>query len=107
MSESTEDMLTRQVDHVAETIAEYARQIESGEYGNRWTVQSADDPVDRSIAGVIAPTEFDAIEIAESRFTDGETEDWVAERDEFDEPTICDERGNDMLINDWPLAVVV
>lgn len=33
MSESTLDMLNEHVDSVAETIREYARQIESGEYG--------------------------------------------------------------------------
>lgn len=33
MSESTQDMLTKQVDGAAEAIQEYARQIESGECG--------------------------------------------------------------------------
>ena len=33
MSESTQDMLTKQVESAAEMVREYARQIESGEYG--------------------------------------------------------------------------
>ena len=35
---NTQEMLAQQVDAKAEDIREFARQIKSGEYGNRWTV---------------------------------------------------------------------
>lgn len=106
MIESTLDMLTKQVDYAAETIAEYARQIGSGEYGNRWSVQSYDEPVDHNYDDIIADSEEDAIAIAQER--SGQSHDnWEAERDSFDEPTIVDEYGNESPISEWPLSVEV
>ena len=43
MTESTLDMLTKQVEYAAETIAEYARQIKSGEYEGMWSVELISD----------------------------------------------------------------
>lgn len=105
MTESTLKMLTANVESVAETIAEYARQISSGEYGNRWTVTDEDgseyvvlaDDEDAALARVVA-------EHVTNPLPEG---DLSAERDEFDVPTIVDEYGNEESIDDWPLAVVV
>ncbi|ATS93046.1 hypothetical protein SEA_SUPERPHIKIMAN_208 [Mycobacterium phage Superphikiman] len=108
MSESTKDMLTGYVERAAETIREYARQIESGEYGNRWLVQSYDEPVDHNYDDIIADSEEAAIAIAQAR--SGQSHDnWEAERDTFEigEPTIVDEYGNESPISEWPLSVEV
>ena len=106
MTESTLDMLTKQVEYAAETIAEYARQISSGEYGNRWTVTDEDG----NEYGTLADDEDQAFENAaesDSSGLAGKPEDWTVERDEFDEPTICDENGNASPIDEFPLSVEV
>ena len=106
MSDSTLEMLTANVESVAETIAEYARQIESGEYGNRWTITDEDG----NEYGTLAIDEDSAFEnAAESDSTGltGKSEDWTVERDSFDEPTICDEDGNTYPLYEWPLSVEV
>ena len=106
MSESTRDRLTEHVESVAEMVREYARQIDSGEYGNRWLVQSYDEPVDHNYDDIVADSENAAIAIAQERSAQYH-DNWEAERDEFDEPTIWDERGNSTPISEWPLEVVV
>ncbi|ANT42061.1 hypothetical protein PBI_PAPEZ_94 [Mycobacterium phage Papez] len=108
MSESTKDMLTVYVERATETVREYARQIESGEYGNRWTVTDSEG----NVVTVCGATESDALDsvydTAEHRAVIvGEAEDWEVERDSFDEPTIVDEHGDESPISEWPLAVVV
>src|SRR5690606_29366630 len=105
MSESTKDMLTGYVERAAETIRKYARQIDSGEYGNRFTV--TDDQTDDEHV-IIAGDEDSAI-AAVRDLIPGVVKDHelTAERDSFDEPTICDENGNETSIEEWPLAVEV
>lgn len=99
MTESTLDMLTKQVDYAAETIAEYARQIESGEYGNRWIVTDEDG----NEVGTVIASDEDAETLREKSEEIGNT----IERDSFDEPTIVDENGNESPISEWPLSVEV
>lgn len=101
MSESTQDMLTKQVEGTAETIREYARQIESGEYGNRWTIFDEDG---EELGTDIAPDAETAVNGYNDVVKNGTVADY-AERVEFDVPTICDENGNDSSIEEWPLAV--
>ncbi len=103
MTESTLDMLTKNVEYVAETIAEYARQIESGEYGNRWTIFDEDGD---ELGTDIAPDEDTAVSGYNDVVKNG-TVAFSATRDEFDEPTICDERGNESPISEYPLSVEV
>ncbi len=101
MSESTQDMLTKQVDGTAETIREYARQIESGEYGQTWIVTD-EDGEEHEIVG--ATDEAMAIDLAYNlQSVRGES----AEHVQADEPTISDGYGNHSSIDEWPLAVVV
>lgn len=99
MSTSTETMLAQQVDYAAETIAEYARQIESGEYGNRWTITDEDG----NEVGTVIASDEDAEALREKSEEIGNT----IERDSFDEPTIVDEYGNESPISEWPLSVEV
>lgn len=101
-----QNLIDGQLDAVAEDVAEYARQIESGEYGNRWTVQSTREPVDHNYADIIAADEEAAIAIAQER-SGTDHDDWEVERDSFDEPTIVDEYDNESNISEWPLEVVV
>ena len=105
MTDSTLDMLTKNVEYVADTIAEYARQIEAGEYGNRYTVTDEDG----NEITTRAQNEDDALALVQASPGNlvGELDDWTVERDEFDVPTIVDEYGNEESIDDWPLAVVV
>ncbi|QPO16802.1 hypothetical protein SEA_KASHFLOW_203 [Mycobacterium phage KashFlow] len=107
MSE-TKDMLTGYVERAAETIREYARQIESGEYGNRWTVTDSEGNV-VTVCGATGSDALDSVyDTAEHRAAIvGEAEDWEVERDLFDEPTIVDEYGNESPISEWPLSVEV
>ncbi len=47
MTVSEQEMINEHIDNVAETVAEYARQIESGDYGPTiWTVTNADSDDD-------------------------------------------------------------
>ncbi|AEK08980.1 hypothetical protein PBI_HENRY_136 [Mycobacterium phage Henry] len=106
MTESTKGMLTEYVENAAETIREYARQIESAEYGNRWTI--TDDDGNQHVT--IADSESSAYEIIVSENTTaltGEPDTWVIELDEFDEPTIVDEYGNESPISEFPISVEV
>ncbi|AHB31596.1 hypothetical protein SEA_HOLT_140 [Mycobacterium Phage Holt] len=108
MTESIKDMLTKHVDYATETIREYARQIESGEYGNRWTITDAEG----NSVTVIGSDESAALDSAydtpERRLTlEGEAADWDVERNEFDEPTIVDEYGNESPISEFPISVEV
>jgi hypothetical protein len=105
MSESTAEMLAKQVDYAAERIAEYARQIESGDYGNRWTVTDSETDEEHVIIAQDEDSAIDAVrDLIPGVVKDHEL---LAERDEFEVPTICDEDGNEESIEDWPLAVVV
>lgn len=104
MTKSTLDMLTEHVDNVAETVAEYARQIESGEYGNVHTVTNADDD---SIEVKGALDDNEAMTKAFEGGMSGDWDDWSVERNEFDEPTIVDDNGNEAGIYEWPLSVEV
>ncbi|AXC33647.1 hypothetical protein SEA_MICHLEY_92 [Mycobacterium phage Michley] len=105
MSESTKDVLTVYVERDAETIREYARQIESGEYGNRWIVT---DEEGNEVA-TRANDADDALSLCADSPGDlvGTVDEWTVERDSFDEPTIVDEHGDEFPISEWPLAVVV
>ena len=110
MTESTKTMLEQHVDYTAQTIAEYARQIESGEYGNRWTVTDEDGNEYVTIASDEDQARTNAIsasELVDSHGMVGDPEDWDIERDSFDEPTICDACGNESPIWEWPLSVEV
>lgn len=106
MTDKDQELLDNQLKAVEETVKEYTRQIQSGDYGNRWLVQSADEPVDHNYDDIIAESEDEAIAKAQER--SGQTHDnWEAKRDEFDEPTIVDEYGNEEPISEWPLEVIV
>lgn len=105
MSESTLDMLTKHIESVAEDIAEYARQIESGEYGNRWTV---DDGETGEQYTVIATNEDDAIEAAKAKVPGvAKSREFYAVLDSFDQPTIVDDADNETPIDEFPLSVEV
>lgn len=106
MSESTRESLSATLDNVAETVAKYARQIQSGEYGNRWTVTDHNGD-ERHVFDAI--DDDDAFNTARTgtTFTSEEYDEWTAERDDFDQPTIADENGNESAIDDWPLSVEV
>lgn len=105
MTQSTADMLTEHVDNVAETIAAYARQIESGEYGNRFTVTDIDGN-ERVVIADSGDSAYEIVNETNGNLT-GEPDDWDVERDEFDVPTICDDRGNESPIDEYPLSVEV
>ncbi|AGS82498.1 hypothetical protein PBI_REDNO2_200 [Mycobacterium phage Redno2] len=104
MSESTRDMLTGYVERAAETVREYARQIESGEYGNVHTVTNGDDD---SIEVKGAQDDAEAMTKAFEGGLVGDWDDWSVERNSFDEPTIVDDYGNESPISEWPLSVEV
>lgn len=106
MTESTRDMLTEHVDNVAETVAEFARQIDAGEYGNRWTVSDDEGNEYATLANDEDQAHENAV-LADSSGLTGDPGDWMVERDLFDEPTICDENGNETSIDDYPLSVEV
>lgn len=100
---STETMLQQQIDAKLDDAIEFARQIESGEYGNQWTVYN--EKGDEVADNVLAATEYDALdEIAKKWKTN---DDWYVEKTEFDEPTVVDSEGNETRIWDWPLSVEV
>lgn len=103
MTDRDRDMLAKQVDATAENIREFARQIESGDYGNRWTV--VDDEHDRQ-ATVVADDENAAIVAAIESEGWADEGDYSAERDSFDDPTIADDYGNETSIDEYPLEVV-
>lgn len=97
---TTQDALTQQVDSVKEKIMEYARQIESGEYGNDWII-TRDDTGDL-VTSVYASSADEAIE--KSRM-DQPPQDFevTAELDgPNDEPTV-----DETPISEWPLSVEV
>lgn len=98
----TDEMLTNHIESAAEAIAEYARQIEACEYGNRWTVYS-DENIE--IGTVLAENEDDAQDAAQTAHPQA-IGMWI-ERDSFDVPTICDDYGNTSPIDEWPLSVEV
>lgn len=102
---NTRERLTAQMERVSDDIREYVRQLESGEYGNRWLVQSYDDPVDHNYDDIIAGSESDALAIAQKR--SGQSHDnWEVDRDSFDEPTLVDDYGNEARLSEYPLEVV-
>ena len=89
------------IDHVAATVAEYARQIDTGEYGRTWTV--TDENGEEHVV-LDAGDESSAIELAFNLFgVRGDS----AEHVQSNEPTIVDADGNPESIDDWPLEVVV
>lgn len=89
------------IDHVAATVAEYERQIISGEYGRSWIV--TDESGEEHVV-LDAGDESSAIELAFNLFgVRGDS----AEHVQSDEPTIVDDDGNHESIEDWPLEVVV
>ncbi|MBS4102390.1 hypothetical protein [Tsukamurella paurometabola] len=102
MTKSTRDMLNETIDGTAADIAEYARQIESGEYGNTWTVRDGDG--NEVADNVIADDADSALEIVGEKWNVGD--DWEAERNEFDTPTIVDDHGNETSIDEFPLEIV-
>lgn len=104
MSESTRDMLSATLDSVAETVAEYARQIKSGEYGDTWTVTDADGMEVFTDVHASSESELwhDVLPGEPGYDETVDMNDWTAERDEADEPTV-----NDTSIDEWPLDVVV
>ncbi len=101
MSESTKDMLTKHMESIRQDVEEYARQIESGEYGQRWEVVNSDGD---TLGEVVASDEDQALDKAEFQW--GETAE-VAGLVLADEPATTDEYGNDTPISEWPLSVEV
>lgn len=100
MSDNTREMLTKNMQGIKESLEEYARQIESGEYGDTWQVQS--DPVDRNVT-VQAIGDYEAIEavIRDNPTWSDDMGDYEAERIEADEPTV-----DETPISEYPLEVV-
>lgn len=125
MTDSTLEMLTANVESVAETIAEYARQISSGEFKSRTEVINLSQTVGDAEffealrswmvrADVIDGDDLDEnypelSDLEQALEDDGYEldDDTVYRVREFDVPTIVDEYGNEESIDDWPLAVVV
>lgn len=93
---------------IADDIAEYARQIQSGNYPTEYVIwRESPDNVGDTIAGEIWTTkESDAIaawENAGNTFTDSH---YVTENDADNEPTIRDNYGNASPISERPLEIV-
>jgi hypothetical protein len=103
MTTTTATDLELQLDHRLEQAREFARQIESGEYGNQWTVRNGEG--DEIADAVIADHEDEALEVVGRNWN--VEDDWEAERNDFDEPTIVDECDNHERLSEWPLEVVV
>ena len=99
MSESTRDRLTEHVESVAEMVREYARQIDSGRYGDQWIVFYGNGDVASVDGTVSAGDEDSAIAAFADEHGDG---DYYAELEEADEPTV-----EETPISEWPLEVVV
>lgn len=102
---NTRELLMAQMESVSDDIREYARQIESGKHGNRWTVTDEDGNEYGTLADDERKAHENAVESADTGLT-GDPGNWEVERDEFDEPTIVDEYGNESPISERPLAVV-
>lgn len=100
---SDQELIDNELKAAESTVQEYARQIESGDYGNRWTVT---DP-DGNEHVVISEDAGGAVSLAQKGHNIADDDHWEAERDEFDEPTIVDNYGNEQPISEWPLEVVV
>lgn len=101
MTKSTRDMLNETIDGTAYDIAEYARQIESGEYGNKW-IATCDETGAETI--VLASTESEAIDTHQD--DNVPAYEFTIAREEFDNPTIVDAYGNETSIDDFPLEIV-
>ena len=110
-----QDSFTRSIDHVEATVAEYARQIDSGVYGRKlFDIYSADesdpDTVGDLLGTFAADDEDDAYTAyvqSSGIFIPRELVDIEEYDGSCDEPTIVDDDGNHENIYDWPLEVVV
>lgn len=102
------DSLRNNLAGVAETIAEYARQIRSGDYPTRYVIwQETPDMDGDTIVGEIWSTkESDAIESWENAGNTFTDDHYVTEDETDDEPTVRDDRGNGTPISEWPLDIV-
>lgn len=109
------DNLVAHVDSVLADVEEYARQIESGVYGRRqFGVAELDEDgvyVDHLVT-VYADDEDDAYIAYRDRtggiYLSRDMVDIVECHDnEFDEPTIVDDHGNETPISEWALSVEV
>ncbi|MDP7733657.1 hypothetical protein [Mycobacterium paragordonae] len=102
MTTRDDDMLAGAVDRTAETIREYVRQIESGEYGDEWTITDEFG----NQATVTASSESDALDMVYDTpeylsLIHGDADSWDVERVEADEPTV-----NETPIYEYPLEIV-
>lgn len=105
---NTLDSLRNNLTSVANTIAEYARQIQSGTYPTKYVIwhETPDMDGDTIVGEVWATEESDAVaawENAGNTFTDSH---YVTEDETDDEPTIRDNYGNASPISEWPLDIV-
>lgn len=115
MSDSLESFRSS-IDHVAATVAEYARQIDTGVYGRRMfdvfdDDQDSDDYGD-CLGTFVADDEDDAYTayVQSAGFFLPRNLVAIEESDDgscLDVPTIVDDDGNHESIEDWPLEVVV
>lgn len=93
----------------ADRIAEYARQIQSGNYPVRYVIwqETPDMDGDTIVGEAWATEESDAIAAWENAgnatFTDSH---YVTDDETDDEPTIRDDYGNASPISEWPLEIV-
>lgn len=102
MSDNTREMLTKNMQGVRESIEEYVRQIESGEYGDQWTITDTEG----NEAVVTARDESAALDKAydvpaNRLLLVGEASDWGVTHESADEPT-----ADDTPISEYPLEIV-
>jgi hypothetical protein len=114
MTDSTRDMLYKNMLGIRETIREYVRQIESGEYGDHWTVTYVDPTSgnEKQWLGVSAIGEYEAMESVMTKNTNlsDDFTNYDAELESADEPTfdetpiseylleVVDERGREYAV---------
>lgn len=100
MTQTTQDKLAQHVDAAAEMIRAYVRQIESGEYGEEWTVTDTEGNEYGTIASSEDQAYENAVESADTGLT-GNPTDWDVTHDQADEPTV-----DETPISEYPLAIV-
>lgn len=100
MSTRDINLLVGAVDRTAETIREYVRQIESGEYGQEWEVTDSEGNTYGTYATYEDSAYDNAVESADTGLT-GNPEYWDVEHVPADEPTV-----DETPISEYPLEIV-
>lgn len=99
MSNKDHENLLAQMKANADTVRAFAEQIESGQYGDSWTVFDADND-DQVRDGISAPSAEAAIE-AYLEIVGDDGRELYAERNPADEPTV-----DETPISEYPLEIV-